>query len=391
MKFTELKIQTQRERPNNARTEGFAFLVRAGYLTRDNIPTNLGTFTLDHIRENIEMILDQIPSFKLRDEIYFEHITGDVDILKCSSCEYIEHAELATLSKVTIANDNPPLPLEKVSTPECNTIESLANFLHIPEERTAKALMYTRVNDGKFIFVVIRGDMQLSEAKLKNAIGDVRAATTEEIIKAGAVPGYASPVGLKDAFIVVDDLVSRSVNLVAGANQAGYHLLNTNHGRDYLDNFLGDLVQAKDGDPCILCGNLLQALSAIELTNNPVNVLKALAESHHDENGLTLPYPAHPFDMYLMHLAGKELDTFSKAEEIYKEFRFAGYSVLFDDRNERAGVKFNDADLIGSPVRVTVGEKGLKDGMVELKIRSEKEKELVIINQLIQRVKTVLI
>ena len=207
---------------------------------------------------------------------------------------------------------------------------------------------------------------------------------------AGAAPGYASAIGLKDALIVVDELIPESQNLVAGANETGWHLKNTNYGRDYSAEIVADLVQAKEGDACIRCGNPLSVISAISLTGNFANILLALAETHHDEKGLTIPHPAAPFDVYLMHVSGREMDTQAKAEELYIGLESAGVSVLFDDRDERAGVKFNDADLIGLPLRVTVGEKGLKAGMVELKPRKEKENQLVQINEINEKIKSLL-
>jgi prolyl-tRNA synthetase len=302
---------------------------------------------------------------------------------------------MARFKKTSFSNEA-MLPMEKVSTPECNTIESLANFLNIPKEQTAKALMYTRVSDGKFIFVVVRGDMQMSEAKLKAQVGDIRLATAEEIVSVGAAAGYASAVGLShEALIVVDDLIPESRNLVAGANESGWHLKNTNHGRDYSAEIVADLIQAKAGDACANCGNPLEVLSSIVLDDRKghpdmENILLALAETHHDDKGLTLPYPAAAFDVYLMHLPGKELDTRAKAEEIYNSLREVNISVLFDDRDERAGVKFNDADLIGCPVRATVGEKGLKEGMVELKPRKAKENQLVAIDAIVETMKSIL-
>jgi prolyl-tRNA synthetase len=275
-------------------------------------------------------------------------------------------------------------------TPDCSTIESLANFLNLPKEKTAKALMYTRTSDNQFIFVVVRGDMNLSEAKLRAVIGEFRLATPEEISNAGAAAGYASPIGLKNALIVVDDLIPQSPNLAAGANETGYHLLNTNCGRDYSPEIITDLVQAKSGDPCDQCGNLLSAISTISLATrsefNFENILLALAETHHDDKGLTFPKSSAPFDIYLMHIAGKEIDMHAKAEEIYDQLQSAGFTVLFDDRDERAGVKFNDADLIGCPVRVTVGEKNLKDGMVELKPRKDRENKLIHSGDLISAI-----
>ena len=389
MIYRDLQIQTQRETPNNARTEGFAFLVRAGYLTRENVPTALGKYALDHLHNISGIALRSLPTIGNENETFFPIVSGDIESAHCTNCRYTGRHDLARFAKPAGADANPPLPMEKVLTPDCNTIESLANFLSIPKDQTAKALMYTRLSDGKFIFVVVRGDMQASEAKLKAQVGEVRAATAEEIVSAGAVPGYASAVGLgKEALVVVDDLIPQSVNLVAGANEAGCHLKNTNYGRDYSAEIIADLIQAKEGDACANCGNPLSVFSTIILNDRKghpymENILLALAETHHDPKGLTLPHPAVAFDVYLMHVPGKELDTRAPAEEMYDTLQSAGISVLFDDRDERAGVKFNDADLIGCPVRVTVGEKGLKEGMVEIKPRTEKDNKQLPIGALV--------
>ena len=389
MIYRDLQIQTQRETPNNARTEGFAFLVRAGYLTRENVPTALGKYALDHLHNISGIALRSLPTIGNENETFFPIVSGDIESAHCTNCRYTGRHDLARFAKPAGADANPPLPMEKVLTPDCNTIESLANFLNIPKDQTAKALMYARLSDGKFIFVVVRGDMQASEAKLKAQVGEVRAATAEEIVSAGAVPGYASAVGLgKEALVVVDDLIPQSVNLVAGANEAGCHLKNTNYGRDYSAEIIADLIQAKEGDACANCGNPLSVFSTIILDDRKghpymENILLALAETHHDPKGLTLPHPAVAFDVYLMHVPGKELDTRAPAEEMYDTLQSAGISVLFDDRDERAGVKFNDADLIGCPVRVTVGEKGLKEGMVEIKPRTEKDNKHIPIGALV--------
>jgi len=385
MKYRDLQIQTQREAPNNARTDGFSFLVRAGYLTRENVPTKLGEHTLDHLRKLSGNVLLSLSKISNEKETFFPIASGDIEVAYCASCKYTERLEFARFAKTALPQEE-QLPVERIATPDCNTIESLANLLNIPKEKTAKALMYTRVSDSKFIFIVVRGDMQLSEAKLKAQVGDIRVARAEEIVSAGAVAGYASAIGLKEAVILVDDLIPESQNLVAGANEAGWHLKNTNYGRDYSAEIVADLVQAKEGDACIHYSNPLSVLSTICLDDNFESILLALAETHHDEKGLTLPHPAAPFNVYLMHLTSKEMDTRAKAEEIYSSLQDAGISVLFDDRDERAGVKFNDADLIGCPVRVTVGEKGLKEGMVELKPRKVKENQLVLVDEIVEKI-----
>jgi prolyl-tRNA synthetase len=397
MKYRDLNILTQREAPNNARTEGFSFLVRAGYLTRENIPTQLGEYTLAQLRNAATdpsfLAHLALPMIGNDNETFFPIRSGTIDVAYCPNCKYTERLELAQFAKTPLARED-ELPLEKVLTPECPTIEALANFLNVPKEKTAKALMYTRISDGTFVFIVVRGDMQLSEAKLKSHIGDVRAATSEEILRSGAAAGYASPIGLKDALVVVDDLIPQSQNLVAGANEAGYHLKNTNYGRDYSAEIIADLVQIKEGDACKNCNSPLSVLSTIDLATRKTyhfeNILLALAETYHDTKGLILPHPAAPFDVYLMHVPGKELDTHAKADELYALLQNSGISVLYDDRDERAGVKFNDADLIGCPMRVTVGEKALKDGMVELKPRKEKENRLIPIEAIVESTRSIL-
>lgn len=386
MKYTSLSIQTQREFPNNARTQGFGWLVRAGYLTRENQLLPLGEQMLQRLQKlEIDPSLG-IPLISTESDTYFPLSAGNIELAHCPSCGYAERLELAQCKKAPLPREEEK-PLEKVSTPECNTIEALANLLNIPKEKTAKALMYVRKADNKFVFIAVRGDMQLSEAKLSKLIGEVKLADAESISRSGAEAGYASPIGLKDALILVDDLIPESNNLVAGANEKGYHLLNMNYPRDYAAEIIADLVQAKAGDACAKCGNPLEVLSALQLVSkgetNLTNLMLALAETHHDDKGLTLPASAAPFDVYLMHVPGKTIDTKTKAEELYNALQNAGIAVLFDDRDERAGVKFNDADLIGCPIRVTVGEKGLQNGMVELKKRSQQNIEMISLDQVL--------
>jgi prolyl-tRNA synthetase len=399
MKYRDLHIQTQRDFPSNMRTPGFGWLVRAGYVTRENEILPLGKQAIEHLTN-----LSSDPSFLFHlsfpvisneHETYFPISTGSIEVIHCPSCKYTERKELAQFKKTPFSQEE-QLPVEKVSTPDCSTIESLANFLNIPKEKTAKALMYTRISDNQFVFVVVRGDMTLSEAKLKNTVGNVHLATPEEITNAGAAAGYASPVGLnaKRAIILVDDLIPQSPNLAAGANETGYHLLNSNCGRDYSADMVADLIQAKEGDACFQCDNALLAISATSLATRSEfdfeNILLALAETYHDDKGLAFPKSAAPFDVYLMHIPGKEINTLAKAEELYNSLQNAGITALFDDRDERAGVKFNDADLIGCPVRITVGEKNLKEGMVELKPRKEKENQTIFLEDVISHLNKIL-
>lgn len=398
MRYLDLQIQTQREAPSNARTEGFAFLVRAGYISREGALTRLGEQATGRLAalsqtagESFFSRLD-LPVLG-RSNVFFVLPSGPVDVVHCPACGYAARQALSTFRKSPLPAEA-PLPLEKVLTPDCHTIEALANFLGIPQEKTAKALMFTRDSDGKLIFVVLRGDMTLSESKLRQLVGDFRLATSAEIIQAGAEPGYASPVGLKDALVVVDDLVPQSANLAAGANEAGYHLINTNYGRDYFAAQVADLAQAGAGDACPDCGQPLSLERALLLAESGVchceAVLFALAEAHHDDKGLSFPPAAAPFDVYLMQVPGKTMDTGAEAGKLYTALETAGLSVLFDDRDERAGVKFNDADLIGCPVRLTVGERALQNGMVELKPRRAQENQLCTLADVPQQVRALL-
>ena len=323
----------------------------------------------------------------------------------------------------------PPAPAEemeptaKVATPDTPTIEALAEFLDIPQSRTAKAVFMVATVAGdegsaageepqsvdRFVLAVIRGDMEINETKLANAVQarDLRPAREEEIAAVGAEPGYGSPIGVRDALVVADDSVPASPNLVAGANEAGYHLKNVNCGRDYQPDLVGDIAAAQEGDACPDCGTPLETSRGVEVGNifqlgtrysdamgctfldaagreRPVimgsygigvgRLLACVAEEHHDEQGLIWPLSLAPFQVHLVALAKGPGQTVEAAEGLGERLGAAGVEVLLDDRNENAGVKFNDADLIGLPVRLTVGDRSLKQGLVEMKLRSRADR-----------------
>jgi len=406
MRFSETNLETLRDAPSNARTEGFAWLVRAGYLTRENEITALGQQTISRLQKEYETEEESASLFhniKLpvieteNGEIHFAIPTGKAHTLQCPSCKYAARKDLAHFKK-EVSQLEDEEPIEKVLTPDCHTIEKLAEFLNIPTKKTAKAIMLTRLSDGRLVFVMVRGDMQLSEAKLKKHIGEFQPATYEEIAAAGASPGFASPVGLKNTLIVVDDLIPRSQNLVTGANEEGYHLLNLNYERDYTAEIIADLAEADAGDICPNCDgklelfktNLIAEKKDKKIELYPANLLQALAESHHDENGLTLPLAAAPYDIYLMVIPGRKTDTTSPADKLYEKLQKAGFSLLYDDRDTRAGVKFKDADLIGLPLRIVLGERGLEEGNLEVKLRTVKEKELVALDAIVNYLKKLL-
>ena len=388
MRYSELSIMTQRQAPARPRSEGDAMLRRAGYRLSDGTLTALGRRSRERLEELEErlpaaevFVALHLPVIESEDgENYYAISAGKAELLRCEVCGYAARRAIARFKKPTPAPED-RAPLEKIPTPESNTIETLARYLGISKDKTAKALLYTRIKDHRLVFVIIRGDMQLSEAKLQQQVGEVRAATTAEIVAGGAEPGYASPVGLREALVVVDDLIPKAANLVAGANDAGFHLKNTNYGRDYQAEIVTDLVMPEPGAPCPNCGGAMVLVHADLLADasrfDLDALMEALAETYHDEKGLTLPVAAAPFDVYLLHVPGKELDTRTQATQLHDAWQQAGVRVLLDDRDERAGVKFTDADLIGCPMRATVGERGMKDGMVELKPRTGKDVVLV--------------
>jgi prolyl-tRNA synthetase len=358
--------------------------------------------------------------------------SGEDTLLLCTSCDYSANRQIARFQKTTAPAEE-SLPIEKVATPNVKTIEALANFLGIPESKTAKAVFLTatflegdKLSD-KFVFAVVRGDMDVNETKLANALGarDLRPATDDEIRLTGAVPGYASPWGLKDVLVIVDDQIPESPNLVAGANEDGYHLLNVNYGRDYQANVVADIVAAGEGSPCPNCSAPMNAQRGIEVGNifklgtfysesmgctyitpdgelKPIvmgsygigtgRLLACIAEEHHDEHGLIWPVTVAPFPVHLVVLMGKpskpEVGSRSLeiADGLYRDLKAAGIDVLYDDRSESPGVKFNDADLIGLPIRLTVSERALNQGGIEFKRRDSLEKSILPLEEAVQRV-----
>ncbi len=322
--------------------------------------------------------------------------------------DYAANREVARFHKPPVASED-PLPLEKVATPDTPTIDALAKLLDIPRTRTAKAVFMV-TDDDRFVFAVVRGDMDLNETKLANAVkaGSLRPATEEEIRAIGAEPGYGSPVGVKNCMIVVDDIIPQSPNLVAGANEPGYHLRNVNYGRDYRADIVTDIAAARDGDLAPDGQTVLRAVRGVEVGNIfklgtrysealgatyqdadgekcPVvmgsygigvgRLMACIAEEHHDDNGLIWPVSVAPYQVHLVVLPGD--DTQRVAEELYDSLRQAGIEVLYDDRDERAGVKFNDADLIGVPLRLTVSGRSLKAGGVEYKRRDQDQRDVI--------------
>ncbi|UYN89422.1 MAG: proline--tRNA ligase [Anaerolineales bacterium] len=338
---------------------------------------------------------------------------GEDTLVLCDACGYRANRQIARFRKEQPAAEE-AAALEKVATPGVSTIESLANFLNLPKSKTAKAVFMTATFKGdegdsqKLVFAVVRGDMEVNETKLTNAIkaAELRPAHEDEIRAIGAAPGYASPIGLQGALIVVDDLVESSPNLVAGANDEGFHYLNTNYGRDYKADTVADIVAVEEGFACANCGQPVRTSRGVEVGNifklgtrysaslganfldaegaeRPVvmgsygigsgRMLACIAEEHNDDKGLIWPITTTPYEVHLVSLRGGE----AIAAQLYEDLRAAGLDVLFDDRDESPGVKFNDADLIGLPIRLTVSERSLQAGGVEFKLRREADRSIV--------------
>jgi len=356
---------------------------------------------------------------------------GEDSLLFCDACGYSANRQAATTRKMEPAKEA-FLPLEKVATPRVSSIDDLTAFLNIPPARTAKAVFYMGLVDEDggeqkwaFIFTVVRGDMEVNETKVANLVkaSDLRPATEDEIRSIGAVPGYASPLGLKGVTVLVDELAAKSPNLVAGANEEGYHLRNVNHGRDYQASMIADISAAREGDACPECGAALRLSRGVEVGNifklgarysdalgctyldkngqsQPVimgsygiglgRLIACVAEKHHDERGLTWPVSLAPFPVHVVVLKGKEMDSEALAARVENALCAAGLEPLVDDREESAGVKFNDADLIGLPLRVTVSERSFKAGGLEIKPRRGGETVVVPMENLVVEVQRLL-
>ena len=359
---------------------------------------------------------------KLAHEFMYLTDIGEDTLMIDEASHYYANAEVANFTK-SIPDAEEALPLEEVETPNTKTIEDLAKFLNIPKSKTAKAVfMIATMVEGQdkteqFIFAIVRGDMDVNLIKLANVTGAkaLRPATEDEIRAVGAEPGYGSPIGVKDCLIVVDDAIPQSTNLVAGANKVGYHYLNTNAHRDYKPDMIADIALAQDGDIAPDGKGTLKAVRGVEVgnifklgtrytssmgatyadkdgNNVPVvmgsygigvgRLLACVAEEFHDDNGLNLPIVVAPYQVHLVGLKGAD----NEAEQLYSDLLKAGFEVLFDDRDERPGVKFNDADLMGVPIRLTVSKRSLENGGIEYKLRREDDREIVAMDDLMARI-----
>ncbi len=334
---------------------------------------------------------------------------GEDTLVLCDACDYAANQQIAAVRK-----PEPPTeelrPTEEVATPEAPTIAALAEFLGIGADRTAKATFFV-TGDGRMVTAIVRGDFEVNETKLTNAvkaIGGLRPAQAEEIAAAGMVPGYASPIGAKGTTVVVDDLAASSPNLVAGANRHGYHLLNVNVGRDFTPDLVVDIANARAGDPCPNCGEPVVLRQGIEVGNifklgtdfteklgatylaedgtrhlivmgsygiGMGRALACIVEAHHDDKGIVWPTSVAPYAAQLVALsASRDPAVGEAAEALYQRLTDAGVAVLYDDRDESPGVKLTDAELLGMPWIVTISPRSLAAGGAEVTDRASGER-----------------
>ncbi|MEW6033829.1 MAG: proline--tRNA ligase [Chloroflexota bacterium] len=348
--------------------------------------------------------------------------TGEDEIIHCRGCTYAANAEKAEFRKAPLPPEE-PLPVEEVSTPGVTAIADLARFLDISPSKTLKAVFYAA--DSTPALVLIRGDLDVNETKVRNLLkcNELRMATEADLKGTGIVAGFASPVGLKGVKAVADDSICLGSNLVAGANRPDTHLKNVNYPRDFKVDVIGDIAQARAGHQCPRCGDALisargievghvfklgtflsEKLGAMFLDENGVSrpavmgcygiglgrLLAAAVEQNHDDKGITWPIPIAPYHIYLCPLYTDNPDVTAVADDLYSGLTNEGLEVLFDDRDESPGVKFNDADLLGIPLRTTVSPRTLKSKSVELKWRTRKETELVPLDEVVTRLKDTL-
>jgi len=349
--------------------------------------------------------------------------SGEDTLMLCSNCDYKANKEIAH-SKFGITEANDVAALEKVPTPGQKTIEELCNFLSISADQTCKAVLYETRDDGTPVICFIRGDLDVMEPKLESSIlRGVTPAGEEAIKKAGACAGSTGPMGLnlENAIVVLDPTVAINADYCTGANEDDFHFIHFNPKRDFIDKLSDkekeavktiDIAAVTDGDPCPECNNALEAKRGIEIGNifhlgekytksmnftyldqngkaqHPImgcyglgitRALGSMVEEQHDDFGMKLPITIAPFEVHLMVFDYKKKPEVKEvAEKLYADLKAEGIDVIIDDRDKKAGFQFKDADLIGIPVRALVSPKLLKEGKIELSLRSNPKDKMQV-------------
>jgi prolyl-tRNA synthetase len=348
--------------------------------------------------------------------------SGEDTIVMCDHCSYSANGEKSEFTKPSIPIE-PPSSQKEVPTPGVKTITQLCEYLSVSPEKTLKSVFYK--SDREIITAVIRGDLEINEVKLKNSIGGgaLRLATREEVAQQGLISGSASPVGMEGIKVIADDSVNLGNNFLAGANKEGYHLSGVNYPRDFQAEILTDIALAEDGFRCPNCAGTLHTKKGIEIGHvfklgtrysesmeakfpdqdgnlqsvvmgcygiGVGRILAGAIEQHADDRGIIFPKTISPYEVILTSLNTDNVKVMEASEEMYTEMSQAGIEVLWDDRQESAGVKFNDADLLGMPLRVVVSSRNMENNVVEVKIRSEQQGYTIPIQNCIEEVSKLL-
>lgn len=329
--------------------------------------------------------------------------SGEAEIAYCTSCDYAADVEKAELHVVK-AEKEEMLAVEKVVTPDCKTIADVCAFLKAPVEKSVKAVAF-QCEKG-LVLCFVRGDHEVNEIKVVNTLGvnEVEMADESLLVAANTCGGYMGPVGIdhKKAIVICDQSVMEMSNFCCGANEEGYHLINVNPGRDFTPDYVADIRLIQAGDPCPHCGGVVAKARGIEVgqvfklftkyskamhctfldeqgKEQPMvmgcygigvsRTMAAAIEQNNDKDGIIWPVAIAPYEVLVVPVNMKDAESVAKAEEIYAALNKAGVEAVIDDRNERPGVKFKDADLIGFPLRIVVGPKTLKAGEMEVKVR----------------------
>ena len=351
--------------------------------------------------------------------------TGEDTVITCSGCDYVANAEKAQGIYSPVEREAEEA-LREVATPGIKTIAGLAEFMSVPESKTLKAMFYMAAQGDQWepVFVTIRGDLEVNEVKLKNALhcDDLRFAEDEEVRAAGLVAGSASAVGIMGIRKVADPSIESGNNFVVGANKPDTHMTGANYPRDFEVDLLADIALAQPGQLCSQCGGTLESTRGVEVghifklgtffsetlganyldaegRNLPITMgcygigvgrlLAAAIEQNHDDRGIAFPHPVAPYQAHLVGLNLSNEDVAAAAVELYDQLNAAGIETLYDDRPDAAaGVKFNDADLIGLPVRLVISPRNLNNGVVEVRGRQEAEAETVPLSEVVAAVRS---
>lgn len=346
--------------------------------------------------------------------------TGENTVVYCDHCGYAANIEIAPCpAPAPKTGDEAELPMEKVYTPDSKTIEAVGNFLNVPADKCIKTLFFQA--DDELICVLARGDHEVNDVKVQRVHPCLSLEMAEEadVVKlVGCNFGSLGPVGLSGVKIYADLAVEQMVNLVCGANEEAYHYINVNPGRDFQVTGYYDLRMLEEGEPCPKCGQICQSARGIEVgqvfklgtkyseamgatyldENGKEQVIHmgcygigvsrtmaAAVEQHSDENGIIWPKNIAPYHVVIVPISAKDENQMAIAEQLYTDLQKRGVEVMLDDRNERPGVKFKDADLIGYPVRITVGKKAVEEQVVEYKLRTAAENEVVALADVVEK------